>query len=345
MPDLVPTLRRVLRPLRPVLRPIWRRLRGAPTARDVARRPTDMGPRPTKAIPDDQRWLYFHEEPEDRRISVLEGRHPGSRVLIVATGPSAKQVVPFDARLKERYDVVVALNGSIAHVTSADYFLAVESHAHLWDWYHHPVGPHTTRCVSESGLRYAREAGQPDTQPALLLLRHLYETPVDIRHYRNAAGEEGLLNGSRGETRLGRGTVTAQALHFAGMLGASVIHVIGADLHFHGPVQHFYGQNEYGTHEVDGKRYHRLDTERKLNPIVEAVHPETGEIVETTLHFRESAEFIDEVIRDVFPPAGIRIADFSHGLISAAPRGDFATFMATGEDPADALASVAGSRP
>jgi hypothetical protein len=299
-----------------------------------------MEPRPPKAIPEDQRWLYFHQEPEDRRISVLEGKHPGSRVLLVATGPSAKQVIPFDSRLKERYDVVVALNGSIAHVSSADYFLAVESHAHLWDWYHHPVGPNTIRCVSESGLRYAAEAGQPDQQPALLLLRHIYETPVELRHYRNAAGEEGLLNGSRGETRLGRGTVTAQAIHFASLLGASTIHLIGADLHFHGPVQHFYGQNEYGTHEVDGKRYHKLDTERKLNPIVTTVHPESGEVVETTLHFRESAAFIDEVIRDLLPPIGVRLADFSHGLISAAPRGDFATFMETGQDPVEAAVAV-----
>src|SRR4051794_34325268 len=141
VPDLVPTLRPVLRPLRPVLRPIWRRIRPAPSPRAVAARPTDMTPRPPKAIAEDQRWLYFHEAPADRTIAVLEGRHPGARVLIVATGPSAKQVIPFDARLKERYDVVVALNGSIAHVASADYFLAVESHAHLWDWYHYKVGP------------------------------------------------------------------------------------------------------------------------------------------------------------------------------------------------------------
>nr|MBA2381296.1 hypothetical protein [Chloroflexota bacterium] len=250
MADLSRAARRVLGPLRPVLRPIWRRLRPAPPPAARKHVPTDTEPRKVKAIREDQRWLYFHEAPENQRISVLEGRHPGARVLLVATGPSARQVLPFDDRLKERYDVVVALNGSIAHIKSADYFLAVESHAHMWDWYYTPVPPTVTRCVSESGLRFARESGKPDDQPALLLLRHLYETPVDIRRYRNASGEEGLLNGSRGETLLGRGTVTAQALHFAGMLGASVIHVIGADLHFHGPVQHFYGQNEYGTHEV-----------------------------------------------------------------------------------------------
>jgi hypothetical protein len=127
--------------------------------------------------------------------------------------------------------------------------------------------------------------------------------------------------------------VTLAAIHFAAMLGAVEIHVIGADLHFHGPVQHFSGQNEYGTHEVDGRRYHRLDAETRLNPIVETTHPRTGETVETTLHFRESAAYIDEVIRDVLTPAGIEIVDFSDGLISAAKRGDLADFIEHGGPP------------
>jgi len=225
---------------------------------------------------------------------------------------------------------VIALNGSVMYLRRIDYFLSVESHAHLWPWYHHPVPAGTVRCVSESGLRLAAEAGQPDLQPAYLLLRHLYSEPADIRHYRNASGEEGLVVGPRGETRLGRGTVSAQAIHFASMLGADEIHLIGADLHFHGPVQHYYGDNEYGTHVVDGRRYHRLDVEKRLNPIVEACHPRTGTLVETTLHFRESAAFIDDLVRDHLWPAGIRLVDFSDGLISAAQQCDFVTYMETG---------------
>ncbi|HEY3072019.1 MAG TPA: hypothetical protein VGJ46_04310 [Candidatus Limnocylindrales bacterium] len=278
-----------------------------------------------------RRWLYEHQVPESQRISVLEGRHPGSRVLIVGTGPSAKAAIPFDDRLHRRYDVVIALNGSVLHLHSMDYFLSVESKAYLWDWYHYRTPPNVIRCVSESGTRLAREAGHADDQPALYLLRHIYQTPVDIRHYRNPQGEEGLLVGPRGETGLGPGTVTLAAMHFASMLGARSIHVIGADLHFHGPVQHFYGENEYGTHEVDGKRYHRLDAETRLNPIVLTTHPETGETVETTLHFRESATFIDGVIRDLLTPAGVEVVDFSHGLISAAQRMDIAEWMAASE--------------
>ena len=293
---------------------------------------------------------------------MLEGRHPGSRILVVATGPSAKQVIPFDARLHERYDVVVALNGSVAHLEHIDYFVSVESQAHLWDWYHYPLPETVQRCVSESGIRLARESGRPDDQAerSLVHLRHVYNTPVDIRHYRNLDGEEGLLVGPRGETRLGRGTVSLQALHFASILGASEIHLIGADLHFRGPVQHFYGQNEYGTHEVDGKRYHALDVKTRMNPVEVMRHPRTGAQVETTLHFKESAEYIDEVVATVLPAAGVTVVDFSDGLLTVPRRGDFVTWMEQGRiaepggpplrpapaaNPASAVVTLRGATP
>jgi hypothetical protein len=280
---------------------------------------------------------------------VLEGRHPGSRVLIVGTGPSAKGALPYRDRFDARYDVVIGLNGSVVHFPRIDYFLSVESKAYLWDWYRHRTAPGVVRCVSESGARLAREAGLEDDQPALYLLRHLYTEPVDIGHYRNAAGEEGLLVGPRGETGLGPGTVTLAAIHFATMLGAREIHVIGADLHFpDGAPQHFYGASEYGTHEVDGKRYHELDAETRLNPIVETVHPETGKTVETTLHFRESAAYIDQVIDQLLRPIGVEVVDFSHGLISAATRMDFDAWMGgAGPDgeAADPAGTLARSRP
>jgi hypothetical protein len=293
-----------------------------------------------------KRWLYEHEAPEDQRVSVLEGRHPGSRILIVGTGPSGQQVLAWDDRLRDRYDAIIALNGSILKLRTYDYFLSVESKAFLWDWYRARTPDHVIRCVSESGTRLAQEAGTDDDQPRLYLLRHVYATSVDIRHYRNAEGEEGLLVGPRGETGLGPGTVTLAAIHFGAMLGAASIHVIGADLHFRSGLQHFYGENEYGTHEVDGKRYHRLDAETRMNPMVETTHPRTGETVETTLHFRESATYIDQVIREVLAPAGIEIVDFSDGLISAATTGDLADWMEHGDPPPARTAGLpVGPRP
>ena len=311
--------RRLPGPLKRILRPIYRRLRPAPTGRQPAKRP----------------WAFYHQEPEHRRISALEGRHPGARVLVVATGPSAKEVLPYDARLHDRYDVVIGLNGSVDMVEHIDYFLSVESKASLWDWYHHPLPDNVIRCVSESGLRFARENGRPDEQAdrSYLLLRHVYDQPPDIRHYRNGAGEEGILVGPRGETALGRGTVTLQSLHFASMLGASEVHLIGADLHFRGPIQHFYGQHEYGTHEVEGKRYHRLDVEARMNPMVTTTHPRTGQEVESTLHFVESAEYIDAIILGPLAEAGVSVVDFSDGLLTAPRRADFATYMETGDLP------------
>jgi hypothetical protein len=311
------SVRRLPEPIKRILRPIRRLVRPVPA-------PTRQPKRP---------WQFYHQEPEHRRISALEGRHPGARILVVATGPSAKEVLPYDERLHDRYDVVVGLNGSVDMVEHIDYFLSVESKATLWDWYHHPLPDRVIRCVSESGVRFARENGRPDEQAerSFLLLRHVYEQPPDIRHYRNAAGEEGILVGPRGETALGRGTVTLQSLHFTSMLGASEVHLIGADLHFRGPIQHFYGQHEYGTHEVDGKRYHRLDVEAKMNPMVTTTHPRTGQEVESTLHFVESAAYIDEIIQGPLADAGVSVVDFSDGLLTAPRRADFATYMETGE--------------
>jgi hypothetical protein len=313
----LPIQRTVPEPLKRFLRPLYRRLRPQPKAARKPKRP----------------WQFYHQEPEHRRISALEGRLRGSRVLVVATGPSAQQVLPYDARLHDRYDAVIGLNGSVTMVEHLDYFLSVESKASLWDWYHHPLPPSVVRCVSESGIRFARESGRPDVQAdrSFVLLRHVYQQPPDIRHYRNAAGEEGILVGPRGETQLGRGTVTLQSLHFASMLGADEIHLIGADLHFRGPIQHFYGQHEYGTHEVEGKRYHRLDVEVRMNPMVTTTHPRSGQVVESTLHFVESAEYIDDVIRGPLADAGVQVVDFSDGLLTAPRRADFATYMEAGE--------------
>jgi hypothetical protein len=321
--SMLRNLRRALRPLKPILRPVYRRIR----PRRGSKRRGRWAPVPG------QEWLWFHEQPPERRISALEGRHPGSRILVVATGPSAKEVLPFDGQLHDRYDVVIGLNGSVTMINELDYFLSVESKAHLWDWYHHPVPPSVIRCVSESGLRFAAEDGRPDEQAdrSYLLLRHVYKRGVDIRHYRNGAGEEGILVGPRGETRLGKGTVTLQAIHFASMLGASEIHLIGADLHFRGPIQHFYGQHEYGTHEVDGKRYHALDVEKRMNPMVVTTHPRSGQVVESTLHFVESASYIDDIVQRVLPGVGISVVDFSDGLLSAPQRGDFASYMKSGK--------------
>jgi hypothetical protein len=300
-----------------------RRLVGGSASSAVTRADLPPGRRSRKA------WLYEHQVPPERTVAALEGRHPGSRVLIVGTGPSAKMIVPYDDRLHGRWDIVIGLNGSVEHLRNLDYFVSVESKAHLWDWYRFKTDPRIIRCVSESGARLAEESGVADEQAAYFLIRHVYQTPVDIRHYRNAEGEEGLLVGPPGETGLGPGTVTLQAIHFAGLLGASTIHVIGADMHFKAGTQHFYGDNEYGTETVEGKRYHRLDVEHRLNPIVEVTHPETGQAVETTLHFQESAAFLDTVIRDVLPPAGIELTDFSHGLISTAERADIDEYMAS----------------
>ncbi len=87
----------------------------------------------------------------------------------------------------------------------------------------------------------------------------------------------------------------------------------------------------YGTHEVDGQRYHELDTKHRMNPVVTTTHPRTGDVVESTLHFVESAEFIDETARETLPAAGISMVDFSDGLLAVPRRGDFATYMETGE--------------
>jgi hypothetical protein len=305
-----------------IVRRVRRLVRGSASSA-VTRADLPPGRRSRKA------WLYEHQVPPERTVEALEGTRPGSRVLIVGTGPSARKVLPHDDRLHDRWDVVIGLNGSIEHLRNLDYFLSVESKAHLWDWYRFKTDPRIVRCVSESGARLAEESGFPDDQPNYFLIRHVYLSPVDIRHYRNPEGEVGLLVGPPGETGLGPGTVTLQAIHFAALLGASTIHVIGADMHFKAGTQHFYGENEYGTETVEGKRYHRLDAETRLNPIVEVTHPETGEKVETTLHFQESAAFLDTVIRDVLPPAGIELTDFSHGLISTARRADIDEYMAS----------------
>jgi hypothetical protein len=110
-----------------IVRRVRRLVRGSASSA-VTRADLPPGRRSRKA------WLYEHQVPPERTVEALEGTRPGSRVLIVGTGPSAKTVLPYDDRLHDKWDIVIGLNGSVEHLRNLDYFLSVESKAHLWDW-------------------------------------------------------------------------------------------------------------------------------------------------------------------------------------------------------------------
>lgn len=241
--------------------------------------------------------------------AAVEGKFPGSKVLIVGSGPSTNQLIPYKNLIRKYFDSVIVCNYAFKEFDQqADVHLVTEktsktSTNEVYKWLN--CGKYRTdvvRILNWKGIEYY------DTKYNIHKVNRASfcnTGGVDIRRYNNGS-EEGLLQGIPGTQGFSLGTVMLCAMHLATILGAKEVYTIGADLCFKDEFDHFYKDDVYRNRpaKVKLKNAHRIiETELK------------GKRVKTLQYFKESAELIDQLIPTVF--GSVKVVDFSDGLLRA----------------------------
>ena len=226
------------------------------------------------------------------------------KILIIGAGPSARDLLPYKAQLKDFFDGIIILNGV---------FLLFDDIAT-----HHLI---TEKRLTE--LDILNEGDYRLDLPRLVNFKSLnmklynkkYElVPVtrapippnfNYREYILTNNQNGLLIGPVGSQKTALGGVALNAIHQACILGASRIYLSGIDLCF--------------TKEWDHAMLDRFYRDGK------SVHPQAaqavstnwkGKQIESTGYMVESVPVIDEAIRTIFKD--IVVYDFSEiGLLES----------------------------
>lgn len=247
------------------------------------------------------------------------GTKPGSDVLIVSSGESTSKLIPYKNKLRKKFDAIICVNYAFREFDDvSDFHIVVERQK--------DTDPITVpRAINNGVFRSDIPRLVNWNGSGLYNQKHnLYKTTrsnfyysPDIRGYKSN-GSEGLLCWKPKSRGWSSGTATLSAMHFASMLGASNIYLIGSELYFKSEYDHYYKDKVYRDSEFTKmvQPKHRMD-------IVSAAL--NGDTVQTTNLFKDAAETIDELIPTIF--RDINIFDFSDGLISAAMRLDIDIFM------------------
>lgn len=244
---------------------------------------------------------------------MFKDKYIGSKVLIIGTGHSTKNLVQYKDQLKEKFDIIVGLNFSTKDFEEQlDFHMILEKN---------PVKSYESmksepyRLDLPRILNWKSLTKFPKDILAIKATRNNFDGKPDIRKYKHN-GIEGFLIGPPGNKNLSVGSVALNGIHFAGIIGCSEIYLIGADLMFKDKYDHYYPDNLYRKSKTK---------EANRSPIISITHG--GKEYKTTMFFKESAQYIDSVIDTMCKPAGIRVFDFSDGLISKAQKLDLDKFM------------------
>lgn len=251
------------------------------------------------------------------------GTKPNSKILAIGGGQSTADILAYRDYLHEKFDAIICVNYTFQDFDSvSDFHITVERQK--------KTDPITVPGALNDGNyrsdipRLINWQGYELYDPKYNLYKttrsNFYFEP-DIRKYKHN-GSEGLLYWKQKSKGWSSGTAMLSAMHFAAMLGASEIYLIGCDLYFKDEFDHYYKDKIYRDPEFTKKVQpkHRMD-------IVD-VQLE-NRIVTTTNLFRDAAETINEVIPSVFK--GIKVYDFSNGLIKKAIKLDIDEFFKKGD--------------
>jgi len=238
------------------------------------------------------------------------GTRPNSKILVIGSGPSTSKILKYKDKLRDKFDAIICVNYSFQDFDDvSDFHIVVERQK--------KTDPITVPGAVNKGNyrtdipRLVNWQGSELYDPKYNLYKttrsNFYFKP-DIRKYKHN-GSEGLLYWTQKSKGWSSGTATLSAMHFAAMLGASEIYIIGCDLCFRDEFDHYYKDKVYR----DPEHVKKVQPKHRM----EIVNAKLGEqIVVTTNLFRDAAETLDEVIPTVFKD--VKVHDFSNGLIKAA---------------------------
>lgn len=249
---------------------------------------------------------------------VFENKYPNSRVLIISNGHSTKGILDKKHKLKEYFDTIIIVNSGFMYFDDiADFHIICEKiseHSSNRIWQELNAGDYRVdmpRIFNWKGIE------NYDSRFNIHKLRREYfGGKPNIRSYKKD-GIEGLLIGPTNEQNFSLGSVTLSSMHFAAMLGASEIYLIGADMIFKDEYDHFYPDRAYRDIPVGTKK-------ENDNNVVTVEFD--GKQYQTTDYFRDSARCIDKLIVDIFSKE-LRVFDFSNGLIQEARAADITKFL------------------
>lgn len=236
------------------------------------------------------------------------GRFAGGKALVVLGGYSAANWAELYASLNP--DVLIIANGANALVENADYWLMTENLTR------------SNRMAKEGGAAamqymemFHREAGAKckmvswhswsilkDTRNCVKIRRQGLELDemggFSFRDYGQGFLAGWLLKDREAGAGVHVGTVGAQALHLAGILGCSEVHTIGYDLMFRNHLKHHaYPYPSYG-----------VDKFRNASMFI------NYEGIPTQRVWVESAQFL-KAIEPLLKRDGLRWTDHSDGLL------------------------------
>lgn len=250
-----------------------------------------------------------YESPHDPAgVMQHAGRYSGKKALLVLGGSSSKDWESIREKISP--DVLLGANGVNGMIDNLDYWICAENMTRTYqlanngDKRHQEFMAMFNRNNSKVRL-YSHWSWKivPEKSNCICIRREGYERGRIPANFNFRDYGAGLLNGwvfrnPKAGKLMRVGTVAAQLMHLAGILGVSEIHTIGLDLMF----------KESGSHHAYQYPKYEPDLWRKPGMFVKYKGKKTQEVwIETMEFFKEVEPFLER--------QGILWVDHSQGLL------------------------------
>lgn len=255
---------------------------------------------------------------------IFKNKYLGKSALVISSGHSTRQILERKEEIRKKFDVIIVVNYAFQYFDDiCDFHLVVEKvseKAKINNFIYKLLidgdySKDVVRVVNWKGIgEYGKKYNLCKTA------RFAFHGNPNIREYKYKGGE-GLLVGTTGSQGFAVGSVTLSAMHFAGILGVDDIYIIGSEFIFKDEFDHFYKNND----RMYRDRQKLIYTKANRHKIIDATYK--GKTYKTTQYFVESAVCLDNMIANVFVKQGVRVFDFSDGLISNAEKLDITEFL------------------
>jgi len=234
-----------------------------------------------------------------------------NRILIIGSGPSTKNIVRYKNCLKECFDVIIGINSVFLEFEDLlNFHMIPEANAFQeYDLLNDKKiikNPLTPRIVDESNIKCVDKP---------LNVIGCKKVNIDyLSSFKRYDGKSLYNLAEKFDDSFGPiGTAFLQSLHFAVMLGAQSIFIIGSEFCFADSSDRFYNTKFYSN--LSGGIYEKTKIIRG------------NRTYNTMLAFKLAALTADFAINKFILPEGIKIYDFSNGLMSSPKKLDLDKFM------------------
>lgn len=220
------------------------------------------------------------------------------RTLIIGCGTTANDIFQYKEEIKNTFDIVIGTNFSfLLYDDIIDYHIISE------------------KISKSNGRAYAKvlnDGNYSVTTPRYLNYKSIdfYDKrfnriPIKRKHYKNfnprVWSDSALHVGPITSEGLSRGTIILQSIHFAGILGSDEIFLIGAEMCF---------KDQEKDHFYEGRPYR--DAVSGCKQYVDIV---TSNGIKTLQFWVDSAKYISDLSKTILKDSGMRVYDFSRGII------------------------------